>query len=247
MTNHASELVLDELAAGLPADPASVEHVGGCERCRERLASIQLQRNQSQSAPEFRRVLRSLRPVQPVAWWRRRWLLPLAGVTAVAALLLLPKRPLADGDRIKGRTVLALVKEPTGEDVRGVVHPGEQVSLAVGSAGASNVIVMAVGEDGAVSKLWPLDRSESGPAPKGAAVKLAPSFIVTPGAAQLMAFFSEERLPAKTVEESLEAAVAEARRSGQSPIMASPAPIPSETGRATRLLCVEGSPCLSHH
>jgi hypothetical protein len=245
MTNHVSDLVLDELAAGLPTDPASTEHARGCESCRSRLEALQSQRHLSRSAPAYHQVLRSLRPPQPVVWWRRRWFLPLAGATAAAALVLVPLNYMERGDRIKGQTSLALLKEPSGEDVGGAVRPGERVSLTVGSAGARHVLVMAVGEDGIVSKLWPLDRDESGPAPKGAAAKLAPPFLVTPGSALLMAFFSEDRLSAKTVEDALQSAVAQARRSGQSPIHLSPDSLPGEEGRATTLLCVEGSTCSS--
>lgn len=247
MTSHASNLVLDELAAGLPTLPEAEEHLRTCEHCRRRLSALRADRDQLSATPEYSSVLRSLRPPgRPKPWWQRwQWYLPLASVTAATAVVALPARHHEPRDRIKGNTSLVLVKEPTGEAALGALRPGERVSLAVGSAGSRYVLVVAVAEDGAVTQVWPTDSRESGPAPEGAAAKLSPSFFVTPGSVQLFSFFSDSPLRANVVTEALQRAVIEARNQGLPSIQVSPTLIPGETGHATALLCVEGSSCLS--
>ncbi len=242
MSEHASDLVLDELAAGLATASTVAEHVRGCPRCSGRLESFASERRATLAAPAYRQTLAALRaaPARPAFWRRWTLMLPLVASMAAAGAFLLVPRP---ADRIKGQASLSLVQDGTLEPVTGPVRPGEHLALVVGAAGARQLLVMALGDDGSVAKLWPLDRPESAPAPKGAAARLSPPFVVTPGSATLLAFFSERPLSSGVVESALVEAIAVARKSGAPPSEINLPTLPGEAGRARLRLCVEGSPC----
>lgn len=243
MAEHTSDLVLDELAAGLAAAPAQADHVRGCVRCSSRLETLSTERRASLASPGYARTLAALRalPERPPFWRRWTFVLPLAASLAAGAFLLVP-RPT---DRIKGRPSLELLREGVGAKVTGPVRPGERLALAVGAAGAKELLVMAVGDDGSIAELWPAGGDGSGAAPSGAATVLSPAFVVTPGSATLYAFFSERPLSEKRVEAALDEAVRQARQRGKPPAEASVGPLPGESARVQLQLCVEGSPCPS--
>jgi hypothetical protein len=173
---------------------------------------------------------------EPFRWFRVSWLvLPLA---AAAAFFLLPRSL----DRVKGSaSSLSLLRE--GEPVVSEVAPGERLSVAVGAAGARQVLVEAIGEDGLVSGVWPPEGDRSGLAPRGAAAALSPPFAVTPGSVVLFAFFSDSPIDRPDAERALRAAVVEARDRGRPAVQAEPPPLPHEVSRARRQLCVRGSQC----
>jgi hypothetical protein len=241
MVEHASDLVLDELASGVAAAPVQAEHVRGCPRCTGRLESFAAERRSSLAAPGYASTLAALRarPARQPFWRRWTFVLPLAASLAAGVFLVLP-RPT---DRIKGRPSLELLREGAGGRVTGPVRPGERLAIAVGAAGAKELLVMAVGDDGSIAKLWPTDHDGSGPAPAGAAALLSPAFVVTPGSATLYAFFSATPLVEKRVEAALGEAVRRARQGGRTPVEASIDPLPGESARVQLQLCVEGSPC----
>jgi hypothetical protein len=216
--------------------------VKGCAHCSGRLDAFTAARRSSAAAPGYRHTLAALQqPPRRTPFWRRWQIaLPLAASLAAAGAFLLAPRAT---DRIKGAPSLELVREGTGEVVAGPVRPGDKLALAVGAAGARQLLVMAVGDDGSIAKLWPVGRQASGPAREGAAARLSPPFVVTPGSATLFAFFFASPVASAPVEQALRDAVAAAAKRDQPPAMASPAPLDREQGRATFRLCVEGSPC----
>jgi hypothetical protein len=139
-------------------------------------------------------------------------------------LVFLVMSPRDDGTRLKGApTVELLVKnEPVTR-----ARPGETVTLAVGGAGSSHALVLAIDTSGAVSRLWP-EADASAPIAAGARVQLSPSFDVTPGSLELVGFFTDAPQPAgpviATLQKQLEA--------GKLPLQLE---LPASFGRTARL------------
>src|SRR5262245_4429535 len=100
MGEHASDLRLDELAAGMEV-PAEVRgHVGGCAVCGARLKEIEAARGRARESAGFHRVKARLRTPAP-----RRWTWVMVGgpaLAAVAAVLVLVVQPAETGTRVKG-------------------------------------------------------------------------------------------------------------------------------------------------
>ena len=110
-------------------------------------------------------------------------------------------------------------------------RPGDTVTLAVGGAGKSHVLVLAVDASGAVSRLWPQE-PQSAPIGAGARVSLSPSFDVTPGSLMLVGFFTDASQPAAPVLSAVEAQVAIARAAGRSPFQLE---LPTTFGRTAHV------------
>ncbi|MBI3181348.1 MAG: hypothetical protein HYZ28_04325 [Myxococcales bacterium] len=239
MAEHLSNLVLDELAAGLAAPPGSQAHVDGCESCRTRLEAIARARAEAVASPRYHAIHAQLNSARPSA---RPWWLALLAPLAVAAVLALfvasPEEP--GSTRTKGAATVRVLRGPDGESIS-AARIGERVVLAVGAAGRPYGLVAAIDAAGTVSVVWPARGRLSERVPPGAQARLEPGFEVTPGSTLLLAVFSETPIELESARRAIERSVEEVRKEGRSPLEVSPEPLPSETARAQALLVVEGS------
>ncbi|MDP1921651.1 MAG: zf-HC2 domain-containing protein [Myxococcales bacterium] len=232
MSEHLSPLALDELAVGDPNDAAKA-HLDGCASCRLKLDAVKAAALQVRSMPGFEQTFAALdteRPaVAPPKKPRRLWpALVAVAVPLAAALVFLVMSPRDDGSRLKGApTVELLLKDQPVTTAR----PGDTVTLAVGGAGKTHVLVLAVDASGVVSRLWPQE-PQSAPIGAGARVSLSPSFDVTPGSLVLVGFFTDASQPAAPVLSAVEAQIAIARAAGRSPFQLE---LPTTFGRTARV------------
>lgn len=234
MGEHASDLRLDELAAGMEVPVEVRAHVGGCGVCGARLKEIEASRARARESAGFHRVKARLRAPAP-----RRWTWAALGVpalAAVAAALVLVVRPPDTGTRVKGAFSVVAVA-PDGSEVRRP-RPGDRLNLAVGAAGRSQVLVLGVDEAGEVDILWPPVGAHSVPAPPGARAVLQPSFTVTPGSFALYALFSNGAIDGGPAKAALRAEVQATRAAGHGPLD-TPAPGGPWDGAAKLVLQVE--------
>jgi hypothetical protein len=214
---HLSPLVLDTVAAGLPyADSARV-HLGSCESCRGRLEAVKSERAATMQSSRFAAGLRRASP-SPVP--RLRWAPKVAGFAIAACLSLIIGSRLVskheEGGRLKGQVTVEVLQ---GDSTPvGTAKVGDQVSLAVGGAGFSQVAVFAISADGAVTLL-----ESSMPLAPGARVPVGKLFEVTPGSLLLFACFDDRPLPIDALREQLtEGAVRQLKQSGSA--LETPAP-----------------------
>ncbi|MDP3499157.1 MAG: hypothetical protein Q8S33_02440 [Myxococcales bacterium] len=233
MSEHLSPLALDELAAGDPNDAAKA-HLDGCASCRAKLDAVRAAALQVSAMPAFEQTFAALDTERPAVAplpkkTRRLWpALVAVAVPLAAALVFLVMSPPEDDTRLKGApTVELLVKDRPVTTAR----PGETVTLAVGGAGNTHALVLAIDTSGAVSRLWPQE-PQSAPIAAGARVTLSPSFDVTPGSLMLVGFFTEASQPAAPVLAAVESHVANARAAGRTPFQLE---LPTTFGRTARV------------
>lgn len=228
MSEHLSPLALDELAVGDPNEAAR-QHLDGCPACRARLDELKKAASELSTMPAFERTLAALdtarpparRGVEPV---RRRWPALLAvAVPLAAALVFVVVSARHDEVRLKGAPTLELLR---AERPVTSARPGETVTLAVGGAGSTHALVFAIDAEGTVSRLWP-SGAAAAPIDPGARVRLSPSFEVTPGSLELVAFFTSAPQPAEPVMAELRRQLAAGRR-------ASTLELPASFGRTAR-------------
>lgn len=186
MTEHASALALDEVAAGLSTGEA-LAHVQACPSCRARLAEVASGREAVLADPQLRKTFARL----PEAPGRRRWAWLLAA-PAVAALLFVAVRP-EPGLRAKGSAGIDLVAEP-GHDAA-APRVGDRMELRLSSGNHRYVLVAAVDESGHATPLL-----HAGPVTEARSAALAPGsrvavpLLVTAGAVRLVAALSDQPL-----------------------------------------------------
>lgn len=205
MSEHLSDLVLDELALGGRPLPA---HVEGCERCGARLARLRAQREALRTDGELpRRLERVLSgagtrtPARPWFHWLR-FTVPVAVAAGLASVVLL--REPADGVRVKGGPFVSLVRQQDGA-VDAPLHPGDLVTLSVHAASHRYALVLVTDAEGNVSTLWPARSDRSG---DPSVLPATPTFVVTPGSFTLDAYFSDEPLALAPVREGVASAAA---------------------------------------
>lgn len=222
MSEHASQLTIDSLAAGHLSTveaAAARAHVDGCARCQADLAAAQ-----AACATFTRDVLprtvatlaaRASRP-----WWRIA--LPiLVPVLAAAALLLwftsrTPSRPGQEpGDdtrdiRIKGATTFHVYAK-RGERVFEVrdgsrLAPGDAIRFVASSRTARYLLVASVDGAGTASVYFPFGGSRSGEVGRTRA-ELPGSIVLdrAPGPERIFAVFSSEPIEADVVTRALAA------------------------------------------
>jgi hypothetical protein len=223
MSAHVSQLVLDELASGLPAPGGSKEHVELCPECSGRLQATLRTRDASKGSFGWARTMARVTAERPPRW---RELLPFI-VPVLAAVLFfvvasLDWRPKAT-ERLKGGASVEFVNG--GKQVT-QAKPGDRLSLEIGAAGHSYALVLAVDKDRHVEVLW------EGKLPPGAIVTLPAQVEVTPGPVTVHAFLSNAPLEARVVVPAMENAMTEY---GGWPLEAPPPRLPGTTSATQRL------------
>jgi len=198
MSEHLSDLRLDEVVAGLQA-PGS--HLAACDTCTQRLARLRQDAAARRAAPGFewtyqRLNARAAAPADP--WWS--W--ALGGLSALAVAVLVTLAPV-DVNRVKAG---AFLRTESHGVVLSTPRPGDRVTLVVGPAGHRFALVLSATDDHAVEQLWPAGGPASGPVPGKARVALQPEFEVTPGRVRVWALFSDRPLLAATARKALEEA-----------------------------------------
>lgn len=233
MSEHLSPLALDELAVGDPNETAKA-HLDGCAACRLELDAVRAAALQVRAMPAFEQTFAALDTERPVVAplpkkTRRLWpALVAVAVPLAAALVFLVLSPPDDDTRLKGApTVELLLKDRPVT----TAQPGDTVTLAVGGAGKTHALVLAIDASGAVSRLWPQE-PQSAPIAAGARVPLSPSFDVTPGSLMLVGFFTDASQPSAPVLAAVEAQVAIARAAGRTPFQLE---LPTTFGRTARV------------
>lgn len=260
MSEHLSVLELEEAAAGLP--PA--EHLGGCADCQKRVDELKGASQALMSSPQFAARLAEVQaqaaekpiaridpetgeltvskrgaqgeaaPAAPFPWWKV--LVPAFSLAASLALVLFWPRAAEEDTRLKGAVMIRVV----GADGRTVekARPGQLVELAVAAGGRAQGLVLAVDARGELGVLWPPEATLSGRLPPGAGAHLQPGFEVTPGSLKLFALFSDGPFDVSAARARVQAALAEARAAGKSPLQAE---LPADDGApaASVLLQVE--------
>lgn len=174
MSEHLSALQLDEIAAGLSQPPA---HVASCEACAKKLDALRAQNAAFMERPQAKAQVAKLTEAP------RRSLLRIAAGIALplaAGLAIWFAMPANDGTRIKGAPTVMLL-DANGKAVTSA-KPGDKLTLAVGSGGATQVKVSADDGHGRRDVLF------EGPIAGGARVPLM-ELEVTPGDVTVTAEF----------------------------------------------------------
>jgi hypothetical protein len=222
MSEHLSDLVLDELALGGRPVPA---HVGACARCGTRLSRLREARNTARASGEFsrrrERVLARVDAPGPARSWFHwlRFAAPVAVAAGLAAVVLL--REPSDGVRVKGGPFVSLVRQRDGA-VDAPLHPGDVVTLSVHAAPHRYALVVVTDATGAVAPLWPARGEQSG---DPAVLPATPTFVVTPGSFTLDAYFSDAPLTLAQVRTGVAVAASACIARQQPPDCQPPSPV----------------------
>ena len=179
MNRHPSELALEAYLLDRETSPVA-PHLGGCERCRARIARME------HEGEDFRRfvlpatldaVLDENAPERRNRWL---WLLGIAPVAAVAAVIVAirPSQPGPDYVGIKGgMSLVAYLGGPGGAKAvldGQAVKPSSALRFSVGPQGRCNLWIVSVDESAQISRIYPADGdggapvSKQGPLPGGA-------------------------------------------------------------------------------
>ena len=184
MSEHLSALDLHEAAAGL-APPAASTHLEGCAECRAKLGELSAARAAVIADPAFRHTRARI----PTPKANLRWWLASAGVTVAAVALLVLPAKLLPGTRAKGAAALSL-RTGTGAEVT-APRVGDRVVLRLSAGPHRQALAVAIDGHGAAEQLWPIGTGgKSGAVAPGEHVSLGQ--VVTPGAARVVAAFSDE-------------------------------------------------------
>jgi len=192
VTRHPSELALE--AYLLDRTGANVApHLAGCERCRTRLARME------REGEDFRRfvlpatldaVLEKNAPRRRRTWL---WLLGIAPVAAVAALIVAirPSQPPEGyvGEK-GGMSLVAYLGAPSGAKVvldGQAVQASAALRFSVTPAGRCNLWVVSVDESGQISRIYPTLGEGGAPVSKQGAL---PGGAVLDGRAGLERFYA---------------------------------------------------------
>lgn len=205
MSEHLSDLVLDEVLAG----GSRPSHLEACGACRERESRLRTHADGVRTSPHFSRVRarvlsEAARPSRPEPSWFSAWLL-VPALASVAMAVLLLRNPVAEeavgrkpavaetprpDRRVKGPPGVELLRLVDGQ-VNPVLHEGDEVALRLRSGGRRYALVISVDGGGRVEALWPSAAGHSGELDGGQA---APLFQVTQGDFTVHAIYSETPL-----------------------------------------------------
>lgn len=201
MSLHVSQLVLDELCAGLPVAPETNAHVDGCAECTARLTATRAARDASEKAFGYARTKARVTADRPS---RLSELMPfLLPVLAALVFFIVISLDLGGGkkdtERLKGGASISFLNA-AGQPVT-EAKPGTRLTVEVGTAGNTHALVLSVDKDRAVETLW------SGALPAGAIVKLPVELEVTPGPVAVHVFLSRAPLVPKHVVPAMQTAI----------------------------------------
>lgn len=198
MSEHLSDLALDEVAVGGPRP----KHLESCATCQGRLERLQAHAEASRADPRFLQVRAQVRAEQarrtkprPSRWLSGWMLLPIMAAAA-AVVLLIPRgeqKPIGDGPpgiRVKGPPAVELVRLADGE-VNPVLSKGDRVALRLRGGGHPFALIVSVDASGKAEQLWPTGGTTSG---ELAEAHMTPVFEVTEGDFTVHAFYSNAPL-----------------------------------------------------
>jgi hypothetical protein len=210
MSEHLSDLVLDEVAVGGPRPV----HLEACAACLARLERLRAHAGAARARSGFSQVRARVlsegaRRAEPRASrWRFGWMLVPALAAAMAMVLWLPAGEqarygqgdgLPPGIRLKGGPAVELLRLSDGE-VNPVLSEGDQVALRLRGGGYRYALVVSVDASGQLEQLWPSAGSTSG---ELAETQPAPLFQVTEGDFVVHAFYSDAPLGLDEVRDGL--------------------------------------------
>jgi hypothetical protein len=193
VNRHPSELALE--AYLLDRETSSVApHLGGCERCRARVARME------HEGEDFRRfvlpatldaVLEKNAPERRKRWL---WLLGIAPVAAVAALIVAirpPEEPPPGYVGVKGgMSLVAYLGGPGGAKAvldGQAVKPSAAVRFSVAPQGRCQLWIVSVDESAQISRIYPAEGDGGAPVSKQGAL---PGGAVLDGRAGLERFYA---------------------------------------------------------
>jgi hypothetical protein len=241
VAEHVSDLVLDEIAAGLGVAEESRTHVKECSECSARLKRIVEAHENAKGGADYQRVFQRLKVRSPTprhALARFAFLGAPLAVAAAVVILVINARTAPIDSRLKGASSLQVVRADDGALIA-TAHVGDRVALVAGPAGHAFGLFLGIDEQGAIEVLWPVKAEASGAVPAGAAKRLDPPFEVTPGSFAIHAFFSDQPISTAAATKALSAACDEARKAGRSPLTAVLPLLPTEAAHARAQLTVE--------
>ena len=192
MNRHPSELALEAYLLDRETSPVA-PHLGGCEHCRARVARME------HEGEDFRRfvlpatldaVLEKNAPERRKRWL---WLLGIAPVAAVAALVIAiqPRQPPDDyvGEK-GGMSLVAYLAAPGGaksvQDGQ-AVNPSAALRFSIAPHGRCNLWIVSVDESAQISRIYPAQGDGGAPVSKQGAL---PGGAVLDGRAGLERFYA---------------------------------------------------------
>jgi len=192
VNRHPSELALEAYLLDRETSPVA-PHLGGCEHCRARIARME------HEGEDFRRfvlpatldaVLDENAPERRNRWL---WLLGIAPVAAVAALIVAirPGGPPADyvGEK-GGMSLVAYLGAPGGAKIvldGQAVKPSAALRFSVAPHGRCNLWIVSVDESAQISRIYPAEGDGGAPVSKQGAL---PGGAVLDGRAGLERFYA---------------------------------------------------------
>jgi hypothetical protein len=205
MSDHVSQLVLDELVVGLPVAAEAKAHVDSCADCTARLEALQKAKADSIASFGYARTLaRISAPSAAPSGWRWFWSLSTPLVTAIAVFIFLGLHPPDGAGQLKGSASLRLLGS-NGAAVSSV-HPGAHVKLEVGAAGFTHGLALGLEENGNVEQLWP-EAGADDRLPGTGIVTLPRELEATPGSVTVYVLLSNTAIDAARAKADLPAAV----------------------------------------
>ena len=193
MNRHPSELALEAYLLDRETSPVA-PHLGGCEHCRARVARME------REGEDFRRfvlpatldaVLEKNAPQRRKPWL---WLLGIAPVAAVAALIVVVTRPEQPPDDYVGEkggmSLVAYLGAPGGAKMvldGQAVSPSSALRFSVAPHGRCNLWIVSVDESAQISRIYPAQGDGGAPVSKQGAL---PGGAVLDGRAGLERFYA---------------------------------------------------------
>lgn len=252
MSEHLSDLVLDEVLAGGPRP----SHLESCGACRERVARLRAHAEEVRAGLHFSRVRARVlsevakREARPATSWFSAWLL-VPTLAALATVVVFRGVVVGDrvgegqggglpgpGVRVKGPPTVELLRLEDGQ-VNPVLREGDEVALRLRSGGRPFALVVSMDGGGQVEALWPSGAEHSG---ELTAEVPAPLFQVTRGDFVVHALYSETPLRLDAVRDWLSRHGVECLGASESTACQEPAGLPPGTVHAAVSLSVEAAP-----
>jgi len=214
VSEHVSQLVLDELAAGLLPSHA---HVDGCEQCRSKLDALKARARASRTSFGYARTKARVLSPRPSPW---RWVALLATpLVAAAVFFVAVHEGQQEGERLKGTPSIDFVRAD-GVSVTDV-RPGTRLKLKVGAAGFTHALALAVDDKGSVEQLWP-EAGADDTLPGRGVVTLPRELEATPGPVTVHVLLSNAPIDAAKARADVGAALKAAPGSASKRLTVSP-------------------------
>jgi hypothetical protein len=248
MSEHLSDLVLDEVLAG----GSRPSHLESCDACRERVARLRAHAEDVRAGLHFSRVRARVlsevakREARPATSWFSGWLL-VPTLATLAMVVVFRGAVVGEGPgeglpgpgiREKGPPAVELLRLEDGQ-VNPVLREGDEVALRLRSGGRPYALVVSMDGGGQVEALWPSGAEHSGALTAEAP---APLFQVTRGDFVVHALYSETPLRLDAIRDWLTRHGSECLGASESTACQEPAGLPPGTAHAAASLSVEAAP-----